>query len=184
MKRFFALLVVLLVAVPCIPCALADDGVYVPSYRSFMESFTGQIKNINNDLYQAIVEDCFVDGQWIEPTNSSYNKVSCYTVPVDLRIYEGNGFPKDIYITIPREKLETDEELFKDIILAVGTSVITNADDKFKETFFDNLYYDYALNSPAGYISMYWNCGVYLFNTTKSSREIQCVISLSVYEAE
>ena len=181
MKRFLAMLFAIVLFASC---AYAEDGVYVPSYNAFMESFAGKIKDIDSDLWEAIHKDCFVDGQWIAPNNNSANRVYCFTASPELRIYEGNNFLNMLYISIPKDKLEKDEALFKDLILAVATSIVPNADAEFERTLFDNLYYDYALSSPAGYIVMYWNCGVYLFQITKMSNEIEFEVSLSVYEVE
>lgn len=179
MKRFFSILIVLVLLSTC---AFADDGVYVPSYRAFMESFTEQVKDINSDLYEAILEDCFADGEWKEPSKYSSNRLYCFTVAPSLTIYEGNNFLDRISIKITRDKYEENKELFKSLILASATSIIPNADEAFKQTLFDNLYYDYVLDSPAGYITMYWNCGVYLFQFNKSSSDFTFEISLSLYE--
>ena len=179
MKRFLVCFVAL-ITVLC-SCAIADDGCYVPSYKTFMDAFVSKATVIESDLAEAIREECFVNGEWEE------NEYSLTSYDSGSRIYfdfdKGNGFLNSFSMKISKDKIGKYEEVFKSLMLAAATSIITDADEAFEQSFFDNIYYEYTMDSPAGYISMYWNCGVYLFDITKSSGDIDFDISLSVYEA-
>lgn len=148
-----------------------------------MNAFVPKVEAINSDYAAEIREECFVDGKWVEPSTAN-NYIYYYYLATDIRIFEGNGFLDDIYIDLPKAHIGKEEDIFKQLILASATSIIPDADEEFEQSFFNNIYYDYAKESPAGYISMYWNCGVYCFTFTKSSSGLQLSIDLSVYERE
>lgn len=179
MKRFLVCFVAL-ITVLC-SCAIADDGCYVPSYKTFMGAFVSKATVIESDLAEAILEKCFVNGIWEE------NEYSLTSYDSGSRIYfdfdKGNGFLNSFTMEISKDKIGKYEEVFKELMLAAATSIITDADEAFEQSFFDNIFYEYTKESPAGYITMYWNCGVYLFKVNKSSGDITFEISLSVYEA-
>lgn len=185
MKKLLAAVTAFLLLFSCATFASADEteGVFVPTYQAFMNAFVQKIEIINADYADAIREECFVDGKWVEPS-SSYGDIYYYYLATDLRIREGNGFLNYLYIDLPKDHIGKEEDVFKQFILAAATSIIPDADEEFKQTFFESIYYDYAKESPAGYISMYWNCGVYCFGFSKSSSGLQLSISLSVTEHE
>lgn len=182
MKRLFALLTAFVCLSLCVPIASADEseGVFVPTYKVFMESFTEKVQTIDSGLAEAIRNDCFVDGKWTSP---KYDWVQYYYISTDVRIYEGSNFLDSIYITIPKYALE-EEQLFKNLIIAAATSIYPAADLEFEQSLFDNIRYDYVKESPAGYITMYWNCGVYAFMFGKMGDEYQFNISLSTYDGK
>lgn len=179
MKRFLICFVAL-VTVFC-SCAVADDGFYVPSYKTFMDAFVSKATLIESYLAEAVLEECYVDGVWGENEYriTSYDSRSRIYLDFD----KGNGFLNSFTMEISKDQLKNFEDTFKGLMLAAATSIIVDADEAFEKSFFDNIYYDYAVKSPAGYITMYWNCGVYLFKVTKSSSDITFGIDLSVYEA-
>lgn len=181
MKRLFALLTAFVCLSLCVPIASADEpeGVFVPTYKVFMESFTEKVTAIDSGLAEAIYNDCFVDGKWISP---KHDWVQYYYISTDLRIYEGSSFLQSIYITIPEYAMKEEEQLFKDLVTAAATSIYPAADAEFELSLFSNIHYDYVKESPAGYITMYWNCGVYAFTFGKMGDEYQFHISLSVYD--
>lgn len=185
MKRLLASLITLILLLACTSLATAEEskGVFVPTYEVFIEKFASKVKTISPIMHEAIVEDCYIDGKWQAPSNYDNRIWDFYSAPI-ITIYTGNGFLESIRIKLAKSDLKKEEGFFKDLMLAAATSIITDADEEFVSNFFDNIYYDYTINSPAGYISMYWNCGVYLFDFTKSSSDLEFEISLSVYEVE
>lgn len=185
MKRLFALMTALVCLSLCVPVASANEpeGVFVPNYKTFMESLIEQVESIDSGLANAIREDCFVDGEWGSPSDS-INRVWYWEIAPELRLYERSDYLSSLYITIEKEEMAENEDIFKQLIVAAATSIIPDADVAFEKALFENLYYEYVKDSPAGYITMYWNCGVYLFQFNKSSGEYSFQISLSLYEAE
>ena len=103
MKKVILILSVLVFLLQA-PCALASDGVYVPSFSAFMESFSAKMKDINTDIWETISEECIIDGAWSEP-DTNLNYLPCYSVSTDLRITEGNGFLNTITISLSKDKL-------------------------------------------------------------------------------
>lgn len=180
MKRITALV---LFVFSIISCSFAEtEGIFVPSFQVYMDSFTSVLEELNEEFYEDLREDCFADGLWVGHADSwrTYDYYSGLAITID----EGNGFLEDISIEISKDKMEKYEEEFKDIILSAARSVLVNPGDSFDQSFFDNIWYDYTMDSPAGYLTMYYNCGVYRFALTKSSSGISFSINLSVYEVE
>ena len=177
MKKFLICFIAL-ITVFC-SCAIADDGFYVISYKTFMEAFVNKVNLIHHDLATKIWEECYIDNAW---TDTKYD-IFIFNPRLDIGFSEGNGFLDRFSLDIATQNIAEGEVVFKKLMLAAATSIIADADEEFERTFFDNIYYDYAMSSPAGYITMYWNCGVYLFTLTRSSTGITFDISLSVYEA-
>jgi len=167
----------------CIPVASADEpeGVFVPTYKVFMVDFVEKVKAIDSGLAEAIYKDCCVDGEWNTPT---HEWVWYFSISTDLRIYEGSNYLESIYITIPQFAMEEEEQLFKDLIIAAATSIYPAADAEFEQSLFDNIRYDYVIDSPAGYMTLYWNCGVYAFKFSKMGDEYQFEITLTVYDGK
>lgn len=182
LKRIVAFLLSMLLIVP-VASADEQEGVFVPNYKAFMESFTVKVELIDSGLAEAIRKDCYVEDKWCSPSDS-INRVWYWDIAPELRIYESSDFLSHIYITIKKDEMEEGEDAFKELVLAAATSIIPTADAEFEQKLFENLYYDYVKDSPAGYITMYWNCGVYLFEFNKSSDEYSFEISLSLYEVE
>ena len=145
MKKLLAAVTAFLLLFSCATFASADEteGVFVPTYQAFMNAFVPKIEIINADYADAIREECFVDGKWVEPS-SSYGDIYYYYLATDLRIREGNGFLNYLYIDLPKDHIGKEEDVFKQLILAAATSIIPDADEEFKQTFFESIYYDYA----------------------------------------
>lgn len=170
MKKFFC---ILLVSLSLCSFAFAEDGVFVPSFNAFMDRFSAQVQTIDHAVYDSMMEAFWVDNAWFIP---EYNFAFSSRKPV-LDFDEGNGFLDSAKVTISKDYFSENKEIFKSLMLAAATSIC----EVNQETFFDDIYFDYVVESPAGYISMYYNNGVYLFNLTKTSRDIELEISLSVY---
>lgn len=183
MKKLIASVTVFLLLFSCSAFASADEtaGVFVPNFQSFMNSFVPKVEAFNPDYAAEIREECFVDGKWVEPSSSN-NYIYYYYLATDVRIREGNGFLDALYIDLPKDHIGKEEDIFKQLILAAATSIIPNSDAEFEQSLFENLYYNYVKESPAGYITMYWNCGVYCFSFSKSSSGYSLSITLSVYD--
>ena len=171
MKKFICIILTMLLFGCSSACA--EEGVFVPYFNVFMDRFSQQVKEIDPVVYEYMMEDFWEDNAWVIP---EYSFSFSSRKPV-LDFDEGNGFLDRAQITINKDYFDENEEVFKELILAAATS-ICNANP---ETFFDDIYFDYVVDSPAGYISMYYNCDVYRFVLTKSSSEIELEISLSVY---
>lgn len=170
MRKFVC---ILLVALSLCSLALAEDGVFVPSFNVFMDRFSTQVQTIDHAVYDSVMEAFWVDNAWFIP---EYNFAFSSRKPkIDLN--EVNGFLKSAKITISKDYFEENKEIFKALMLAAATSIC----EVNQETFYEDIYFDYVVESPAGYISMYYNSGVYLFDLTKSSRDMELEISLSLY---
>lgn len=183
MKKLLAAVAAVVLLLACSPFASAEEpaGVFVPSFQTFMDAFVPKVEAIDPDYAAKIREECFVDGKWVEPATSS-NNIYYYYLATKARFNEGHGFLNYIYIDLPKDHIDKEEDIFKQLILAAATSLITDAGEDFKKSLFENLYYDYAKESPADYISMDWQCGVYKFDFTKSSSGLQFSMTLSVYD--
>lgn len=185
MKKLLAAVTAFILSFSFATFASADEpqGVFVPNYKAFMESFTDKVRLIDSGFADAIIEDCYAEGEWQSPSGS-INNVYYWEIDPQLRIYERSDYLSSLYITLDKDEMKDSEDIFIKLMLAAATSIIPNTDATFEQTLFENIYYDYVKDSPAGYITMYWNCGVYLFEFNKSSDEYTFEISLSLYEVE
>ena len=183
LKRIVVFMLSMLLIVP-VAYANETEGIFVPNFQAFMSAFVPKVESIHPDFAAKIREQCFVDGRWLEPSTYDHG-ISYYHIATDMRIRESNGFLYDISIELPKNYIDKKEEdIFKQFILAASTSIIFDADEEFEQAFFDNIHYDYAKESPAGYISLHWHCGVYSFNLVKSSSGLELTISLSLYSSK
>ena len=176
MKKWISLLVALLV-----PCVSLAEGVYVPSFNEFMNTFFAGITGIDQKLAWEIEEECKGEGEW---KNHELNYVYADYKKPKLTIKEGNNYLKSIKVTIDSEYFEAAKYEFKEIILLAARAILPHENDTFFDEFFETIHFDYTMDSPAGYITMYTNCDVYLISLNKSSGERSCEISLSLYQPE
>ena len=170
-------LCVLLVLLSLWSCAFAEGGVFVPDYNTFMDSFSEKLKATDKGLHKEFVEDHKENGEWVSFDSNVY----IIGKKPYIHVQQGAGFLNTYRMAQERKDFADSDELFKQLMLE---SSLTICPDLNVETFFDDICYDYVVDSPASYITTYYNCGVYLFNFTKTSREMEFEIRLSVYEAQ
>lgn len=176
MKKWISFLVAFLV-----PCVSLAEGVYVPSFNEFMNTFFAGITGIDQKLAWEVEEECKDESGW---HNHEYNYIYDDYKKPKLTIKESNGYLKSIKIIVDSEYYEDAEPEFKEIILIAAKAILPHENGDFFNEFFEKIYFDYTMKSPAAYISMDTNCDVYLISLNKSSRERSCEISLSLYQAE
>lgn len=174
MKRIICFV---LVFVSLCSLAFAEDGVFVPSYSVFMDRLSEKLEVTNSELSEKFVAKYKQGGEWISPDSRVYLSGNKPMVKVRGKA----GFLDSFRVEQAKDYLSSYETEFKQLILDGATSICVDINT---ETLFDDIYYDYVVDSPAGYISMYYNSGVYVFNLAKSSSDITFEIYLSLYEAQ
>lgn len=168
----------ILVLMSVFSCAFAESGVFVPHFDTFMDELSEKLSSIDPEIYNAMIEDFSENDTWFIPDYS----ISFSNRKPSLDFDAGNGFLESVRVKMLRKYYNDEaEDLFKKVMLAASTSICENTNE---ETFFDDIYFDYVIASPAGYMTMYYNNGVYLHKLTKSSDSYELEIYLSVYEAD
>ena len=157
------------------------NGVFVPDFQYFMETFFHHSQHVDREMSEDILENCKDGDKWIE--HEGFFLYGGYD-GITIRIVEGNGYLDIVKITIDKKKYKGQEDNFKAYVRAAARGLLPHESDMFFGRFFESINYDYVLESPAGYISMYTNYGVYLVTLTKSSSEISVEFSLSLYQPE
>lgn len=168
---------IVLVLISLCTLAIAQDGVFVPSYSVFMDRFFEKLITTDEELSEKFFSKYKQGNEWISPDSRVYISGSKPMVKVRGKA----GFLDSFRIEQNKDYFSQNEATFKQLIIDGATSICTDINT---ETLFDDIYYQYVIDSPAGYISMYHNCGVYVFNLTKSSSDITFEIYLSLYESQ
>lgn len=174
LKKVFA---AVLVALQIGSYAMAEDGVFVPSFQSVMDSFYGKLKHINEHYAIDLLESCNKDGAWVEGKSVYLG----YQKP-EFSVEEGYGFLDTLRIEYSKEYFEKNEEEFKDILYAAISSVLPGNYQLSENDFFEKINYQYVIDSPADSIYIYENFGVYQISFSKSWGKIVANIHLSLYE--
>lgn len=157
------------------------NGVFVPDFQYFMETFFNHSQHIEKKMTKDLLEKCKSGDKWVE--HEAYSLFGGYD-GISLRIVEGNGYLYTFKITIDKDDYKEQEENFKAYVRAAARGLFPHEPDVFFGRFFESINYDYVLESPAGYISMYTNFDVYLVTLTKASGEISIEFELSLYQPE
>lgn len=186
MKRLFALMTVLVCLSLCAPSAYADDskGVFVPTFKTFMSTLYPALQSIDSDFADVVAEEYYIDGKWTTPKYVTAYYYDKHWNKIEFELVERSGFVYSVDITMPIEKMDEWETLFKAVMVAVATSLVPDTDIDFEQALFDGLYYDYVINSPVSYVSMDCNFGVYQFTLRKSSGDLQYRVYLYIPETE
>lgn len=157
------------------------NGVFVPDFQYFMETFFNHSQHIEKKMTKDLLEKCKSGDKWVE--HEAYSLFGGYD-GISLRIVEGNGYLSIFKIMIDKDDYKEQEENFKAYVRAAARGLFPHEPDVFFGRFFEAINYDYVLESPAGYISMYTNFDVYLVTLTKASGEISIEFELSLYQPE
>lgn len=157
------------------------NGVFVPDFQYFMETFFNHSQNIDKKMTKDLLEECKDGDKWVE--HKAYSLFGGYD-GISIRIVESNGYLQTFKITIDKDDYNEQEENFKSFVRAAARGILPHESDMFFGRFFETINYGYVLESPAGYIVMYTNFDVYLVDITKTSSEISIEFSLSLYQPE
>lgn len=183
LKRIVAFLLSMLLIVPV---ASADDaeGVFVPTFKTFMSTLHPALQAIDSDFADAFAEEYYIDNEWIA---KQYNTVYYYDQHrnrIEFETDERSGYVYSVEITMPVKKMDDWETLYKAVMVAVATSLVPDANVNFEQALFDSLYYDYVITSPVSTVSMSYNFGVYEFTLRKSSSSLQYRVWLYIPETK
>lgn len=162
MKKFVALL---LVCVTLFTFAYAEvDGVFVPSYQSFMASFYEELKGIDTLLAEALYEECYKDGKW---KSSSIVYTPYHNFTFSPSIQGDYIYAFDIRCSWIEDG--DNEAQFKAMMIAATKSLVAGKNDDVVNDLFESIHYDYVMESPAKLVSTEFFYGVYRISLTKSS---------------
>lgn len=151
------------------------DGTYVPRFDSFMYAFHSEIESIDSNLASIILNSCWDKYNWKE--HESYYIFKEYYGP-KIRIEESSGYLSSFSISLYKGLFQSNEEQFKAITIAVAKALDPIAAELYDDSLLEDLNYSHVIDSPASYITMSYNIGVYEFSLTKSSTSVTLYVSL------
>lgn len=158
-----------------------DEGIFVPSYNAFMQKFYSYVRVIDPNMADLVEEKCAGAEAW---NDNDRDVLLLSSQKPYIYLNEGAGYLESVMIELRKGYSKEAERLFKLYVFAAGRAILPHATEEYWDGFFDLIQYDYTVSSPAGYISMYTNCGVYLVTLTKSSQWLSLDFTLSVYQPE
>lgn len=183
MKKLFALMTAFVCLSLCMPTASADEpeGVFVPTFNTFMSSLHPALQAIDSDFADAFTEEYYIDSKWTAPQYATIYYYDRQWNKIEFEIEEKSGFIYSVKMTMPINKMDDWETLYKDIMVAIVTSLVPNADADYEQALFECLYYDYVVDSPVSSVSMSYNFGVYRFTFEKYSDKLHYRVYLGIY---
>ena len=156
-----------------------NDGTYVPGFQSFMNAFYPEVVKIDDDLAEALMENCKTGMIWADTNGRDiYGEYD----ETKVEINEAYGYLSEIVFTLKSDEFAQNEPKFKALIIAATRAILPDRPDSFYASIFDSIKYQYTIDSPASSISMYTNFDVYQFGLHKTSYSTYLRIQLSLYE--
>ena len=172
MKRIFCLMIVIWTMMgSCLAEGSAkndcSDGIFVPSFESFMNAFTDQMDVINGDISARIRKKGIENNAWVRFYSVKYEFSDDSTFEFSASI-ANKRFVKEFKFQFYGKEVPEHFDLCKEIIAAGIRAMNPGIEEEDVAGFFNGLLYDEITTSPVQSMLQDYYYGIYKYHLQKS----------------